>query len=150
MQKITPCLWFDGDAEEAMQFYSSVFPDFKALKTLFGPDNRLLVLTCQMHGQEFSFLNGGPDFKFNEAVSFVVNCETQEEVDYFWNRLSEGGETSRCAWLKDRFGLSWQIVPGVLIELLGDPDRTRAQQVMTAMMGMDKIDIAALRAAYAA
>lgn len=148
MQKITPCLWFDGDAEDAMSFYASVFPDFLHLTTTPGPENKPLVMTCRVQGQEFILLNGGPEFKFSEAVSFSVMCDTQDEVDDLWHKLSADGETSICGWLKDKFGLSWQIVPLVLTEMLRDRDSARAGRVMNAMLGMTKLDIAALQAAY--
>ena len=154
MQKITPFLWFDNNAEEAMKFYTSVFKNSKVGKvTLYpegspGPAGTVMVGTFQIEGQEFIALNGGPVFKFTEAISFVVNCETQEEVDYYWNKLTEGGEESQCGWLKDKFGLSWQIVPRILIQLLQDKDKVKAGKVMAAMMPMKKIEIAKLKAAY--
>jgi predicted 3-demethylubiquinone-9 3-methyltransferase (glyoxalase superfamily) len=154
MQKITPFLWFDNNAEEAANFYVSVFKNSKIggvsryEEAGPGPVGTVMVATFQLDGQEFVALNGGPRFKFTEAISFVVNCETQEEVDEFWDRLSEGGEKSRCGWLKDRYGLSWQIVPTVLGELMQDKDPEKSNRVMKAMLQMDKIDIERLKQAY--
>jgi predicted 3-demethylubiquinone-9 3-methyltransferase (glyoxalase superfamily) len=143
MQKITPFLWFDNNAEEAANFYASVFKDAQVLSV--SP----MTVSFRLNGQEFIGLNGGPEFKFTEAVSFFVNCETQAEVDELWSKLTaDGGEESRCGWLKDKFGLSWQIVPTVLGDLLGDPDREKADRVMQAMLQMNKIDISALERAY--
>ena len=153
MQKIIPCLWFDTQAEEAAHFYASVFKDSKVLDVTrygkAGPQAEGTVMTAsfEIQGQEFVGLNGGPEFKFNEAVSFQVLCDSQEEVDYFWSSLSEGGEEGPCGWLKDKFGLSWQIVPTVLPELIGDPDPARAQRATEALYQMRKIDIDALRRA---
>jgi len=153
MQKITPFLWFDGQAEEAAKFYVSIFPNAR-LGTVRrygdagpGPKGSVITVSFELEGLQFTALNGGPHFKFNEAVSFVVACETQEEVDTLWDRLSRGGQMQQCGWLKDRFGLSWQIVPTVLPQLLGDPDPQRSQRVMEAMLKMTKLDIAALRRA---
>lgn len=154
MQKITPFLWFDNQAEEAVNFYTSVFKNSKILSFARygeagpGPAGAVMTANFELNGQEFVALNGGPLFKFTEAVSFVVNCETQAEVDHYWEKLSEGGEKSRCGWLKDKFGLSWQIVPTVLGELMSDGDPERAKRVALAMLEMDKLDIGALRAAY--
>ena len=154
MQKITTFLWFDQQAEEAMNFYVSLFKNSKVLSVSRYPQGgpmpagTLMTATFQLDGQEFTALNGGPEFKFTEAVSLFVTCETQAEVDHFWDHLSEGGEKSRCGWLKDRFGLSWQIVPTALGELMGDPNPRKAQNVMQAMLQMDKLDIAALQAAH--
>ena len=154
MQKITPHLWFDNQLEEAMNFYVSLFEDSKILNVsryeVAAPESPGTVMTAtfQLAGQEFMALNGGPTFKFNEAISLFVNCETQEEVDELWEKLSAGGEEQQCGWLKDRYGLSWQIVPTVLGELLGDPNPQKAQNVMQAMLQMRKIDIAALQRAY--
>ena len=154
MQKITPFLWFNDNAEEAMNFYTSVFKDTKmGAITRYGeagpgPKGSVMIATFTLFGQEYIALNGGPIFKFTEAVSFVVNCETQEEVDDLWEKLSAGGEKSRCGWLKDRFGLSWQIVPTALPRLMSDPDPAKAKRVAQAMMKMNKIDIAVLQAAY--
>lgn len=154
MQKITPFLWFDNQAEEAVNFYTSVFKNSKILSFARygeagpGPAGAVMTANFELNGQEFVALNGGPLFKFTEAVSFVVNCETQAEVDHYWEKLSEGGEKSRCGWLKDKFGLSWQIVPTILGELMSDGDPERAKRVALAMLEMDKLDIGALRAAY--
>ena len=154
MQKITPFLWFDNQAEEAMNLYVSLFKNSKVLGVSRygeggpGPQGTVMTGTFQLDGQEFMALNGGPYFKFTEAISLFVNCETQEEVDELWEKLSDGGEISQCGWLKDRYGLSWQIVPTALGEMLGDPDPKKAQNVMQAMLQMTKIDIAALRRAY--
>ena len=154
MQKITPHLWFDNQAEEAMNFYVSLFKNSKVLSVSRyevgapGPEGMVMTATFQLDGQEFMALNGGPHFKFNEAISLFVNCETQAEVDELWEKLLEGGEEQQCGWLKDRYGLSWQIVPTALGEMLGDPDPKKAQNVMQAMLQMRKIDIAALRQAY--
>jgi predicted 3-demethylubiquinone-9 3-methyltransferase (glyoxalase superfamily) len=147
-QKITPFLWFDGNAEEAMHFYVSIFKNSKIKSNLPGPGGKAMSVTFELDGQEFYGLNGGPMFKFTEAVSFFVKCDTQEEIDEKWEKLSEGGQKSRCGWLKDKFGLSWQIVPPILGEFLQDKDREKAKRVMNAMMQMDKIDIAALKKAY--
>jgi predicted 3-demethylubiquinone-9 3-methyltransferase (glyoxalase superfamily) len=153
MQKITPFLWFDNNAEEAVNFYLSVFKNSKAGRiSRYGdavPARKGTVMTAEfsLEGIEFVALNAGPHFKFNEAVSFVVNCETQEEVDYYWERLSEGGEKSRCGWLKDKFGLSWQITPTILTELINDPDEAKVDRVMKAMLEMDKIEIEPIRKA---
>lgn len=153
MQKITPCLWFDTEAEEAATFYCSVFKNARIVEVSrygdAGPRPADLVMTVafELDGQEFVALNGGPEFTFNEAVSFQVNCETQEEVDEFWERLSEGGEPGPCGWLKDRYGVSWQIVPTALHELLSDPDPDRSRRATEAMFKMSKIDIEAVRQA---
>jgi predicted 3-demethylubiquinone-9 3-methyltransferase (glyoxalase superfamily) len=154
MQKITPFLWFDNQAEEAMNFYVSIFKNSKPLSSTRngdagpGPKGSVLVARFQLDGQEFVALNGGPTFKFTEAVSFVVNCETQAEIDEMWAKLSEGGAESQCGWLKDKFGLSWQVVPPILGELMGDKDPAKANRVMQAMLQMKKIDIAALKRAH--
>ena len=154
MQKITPFLWFDTQAEEAMNFYVSLFKNSKILSvTRYGeggprPQGMVMTATFQLDGQEFTALNGGPEFKFTEAISLFVNCETQEEVDELWEKLSEGGEKGPCGWLKDKYGLSWQIIPTALGQMLGDSDPQKAQHVMQAMLQMTKIDIAALRRAY--
>ena len=154
MQKITPNLWFDTEAEEAARFYTSVFKDSEIVDVShYGeagprPAGMVLTVTFRLHGQEFTALNGGPDFKFNEAISLLVNCESQEEVDELWEKLSEDGEPGPCGWLKDRFGVSWQIIPTVLEEMLQDEDKERANRVMQAMLQMGKIEIAGLRAAY--
>ena len=141
MQKITPFLWFDGKAEEAAKFYTSIFKNSKIVS--ISP----MSATFQLAGQEFIALNGGPQFKFTEAISFFVSCETQEEIDYFWEKLSAGGEKSRCGWLKDKFGVSWQVVLPVLGELLNDEDSEKSNRVMQAMLKMDKLDIKKLKQA---
>jgi predicted 3-demethylubiquinone-9 3-methyltransferase (glyoxalase superfamily) len=154
MQKISPFLWFDGKAEEAMNFYVSIFKNSKiGTVTRYaeggpGPAGTVMTATFQLEGQEFMALNGGPVFVFSQAISFFVSCETQEEVDELWERLSEGGEKQQCAWLKDKFGVSWQIVPTALGELLNDPDPEKSKRVMEAMLQMDKIDIATLKRAH--
>ena len=159
MQKITPFLWFDSNAEEAVNFYVSIFKNSKvekvtryneaSSKAAGRPEGSVMTMEFQLEGQNFTAINGGPHFKFTEAISFVVDCETQEEVDYFWNKLTaDGGQESQCAWLKDKYGLSWQIVPRVLIEMIGDKDPQKAQRVMEAMLQMKKIDIATLQRAY--
>jgi predicted 3-demethylubiquinone-9 3-methyltransferase (glyoxalase superfamily) len=142
MQKITPFLWFDGKAEEAARFYTSIFTNSKVES--ITP----MSATFQLDGLEFIALNGGPHFTFTEAISFFVRCETQEEIDYFWEELSAGGEKGRCGWLKDKFGVSWQIVPPVLGEMLNDEDDKKSQRVMQAMLKMGKLDIKALKQAY--
>ena len=145
MQKITPFLWFDGNAEEAMNFYLSVFKNSKQVSTMPGPGGTVMGVTFELDGLEFIGLNAGPMFKFNEAVSFFIKADTQEEIDYYWQRLTaDGGEESMCGWLKDKFGLSWQGVPSVLGELLGHQDRERAGRAMQAMLKMKKIIIAEL------
>jgi predicted 3-demethylubiquinone-9 3-methyltransferase (glyoxalase superfamily) len=142
MQKVTPFLWFDGKAEEAAKFYTSVFRKSKVGQPVSGPDGKVMVVPFEIEGQEFTALNGGPQFKFNESVSFVVHCKDQDEVDYYWEKLtSGGGKESMCGWLKDKYGLSWQVVPDVLTELLRGPN---AGKVMQAFMQMKKFDIAAL------
>jgi predicted 3-demethylubiquinone-9 3-methyltransferase (glyoxalase superfamily) len=154
VQKIVPNLWFDTEAEEAAHFYISIFKDSEITEiTHYGeagprPAGMVLTASFRLQGQEFTALNGGPDFKFNESISLLVNCESQEEVDELWERLSEGGEPGVCGWLKDKFGVSWQIIPTVLPELLRDKDTERANRVMNAMLQMKKIDIAGLREAY--
>jgi predicted 3-demethylubiquinone-9 3-methyltransferase (glyoxalase superfamily) len=157
MNEITPCLWFDTEGEEAANFYTSVFPNSRIVDVArYGsagprPEGTVMTVSFELDGHKFVALNGGPDFTFSEAISFQVMCETQEEVDSFWSKLSEGGEEGPCGWLKDKFGLSWQIVPTALPELLGDPDQEKAQRVMQAMLNMKKIEIDALeRAAVAA
>jgi predicted 3-demethylubiquinone-9 3-methyltransferase (glyoxalase superfamily) len=153
MQKITPFLWFDGKAEEAMNFYISIFKNSKVVSVARygeagpGPKGTVMTAKFELNGQEFVALNGGPQFTFTEAISFVVNCETQQEVDAFWEKLSEGGEKSRCGWLKDKYGLSWQVIPSVLPEMLQDKDAEKSKRVMNAMLQMDKIDIAGLKRA---
>jgi predicted 3-demethylubiquinone-9 3-methyltransferase (glyoxalase superfamily) len=147
MQKITPFLWFDGKAEEAMNFYVSVFKNSKIV-SLTRSGGTVMSATFQLDGQEFHALNGGPQFTFTPAISLFVNCETQQEVDELWEKLSEDGEKSRCGWLKDKFGLSWQVIPSVLGKLLRDKDPEKSQRVMKAMLQMDKIDIKKLKQAY--
>ena len=154
MQKITPFLWFDNQAEEAMNFYISIFKNSKTgTVTRFGaggpgPKGTVMTATFQLDGQDFMALNGGPLYKFTEAISFYVNCETQEEVDELWEKLSASGEPGRCGWLKDKFGLSWQIIPTGLSEMLGDKDAEKSKRVMQAMLKMNKLDIAGLKRAY--
>jgi predicted 3-demethylubiquinone-9 3-methyltransferase (glyoxalase superfamily) len=159
MQKITPFLWFDHQAEEAAKFYTSVFENSKVGKILRydeasakaagGPVGSVLTIEFEIEGQKFTALNGGPEFKFNEAISFVVNCDTQKEVDYFWEKLTaDGGQESHCGWLKDKFGVSWQIVPTILIEMLQDKNSEKSERVMKAMLEMQKIDIKILKEAY--
>jgi predicted 3-demethylubiquinone-9 3-methyltransferase (glyoxalase superfamily) len=154
MQRITPFLWFDDQAEEAMNFYVSIFKNSKVGRVTRygeagpGPKGSVMSATFQLEGQEFMALNGGPHFSFTPAISFFVNCETQEEVDELWKKLSAGGKTDRCGWLKDKYGLSWQIIPSALGKLMGDNNAAKAQSVMKAMLEMDKIDIARLQQAY--
>ena len=153
MQKITSCLWFDNQGEEAAHFYTTIFKNSQILEIARygpagpGPEGTVMTVTFELDGHRFVALNGGPHFTFSEAVSFQVSCETQDEVDYFWNRLSEGGEEGPCGWLKDRYGLSWQIVPTALIELVSDPNTEKSQAAIKAMLGMRKIDIEALQRA---
>jgi len=155
MQKITPFLWFDDRAEEAVNFYTSIFKNSKVRsisrygEDVPGPKGKVITASFQLAGQEFMALNGGPTFTFSPAISFFVNCETQAEVDEFWERLSEGGEKGQCGWLKDKFGVSWQIVPTALGELLNSRDAEKSHRVMQAMLQMGKIDIAGLKRAYA-
>ena len=161
MQKITPFLWFNGNAEEAVKFYTSTFKNSKVGRILRYseevakvsqsgmPAGSALTIEFEIEGQKFVALNGGPEFKFNESISFVVNCETQKEVDYFWEKLAaDGGEESQCGWLRDKFGVSWQVTPTVLIDMLHDKDSEKAQRAMKAMLQMQKIDIEKLKAAY--
>lgn len=154
MQKITPCLWFDGKAEEAMNFYTSIFKNSKTSNiTRYGevgpgPAGSVMSVTFQLDGQEFMALNGGPQFTFTPAVSLFVNCETQEDVDELWEKLSVGGEKLQCGWLTDKFGVSWQIVPSALGEMLQDQSAEKSQRVMQAMLKMDKIDIQKLKHTY--
>jgi predicted 3-demethylubiquinone-9 3-methyltransferase (glyoxalase superfamily) len=156
MQKITPFLWFDTEGEDAARFYTSVFPNSKIGEIArYGsagprPEGTVMTVSFELDGQRFVALNGGPEFTFSEAVSFLVNCDTQDEVDSYWSALAEGGEEGPCGWLKDKFGLSWQIVPNRLPELLADPDRERAQRVMEAMLKMKKIEVDELERAAAA
>lgn len=155
MQKIVPFLWFDNQAEEAANFYTSIFENSKILeisrygKASPGPTGTAMVVNFQLAGQGFNALNGGPQFKFTEAISLVINCETQEEVDYFWEKLTAGGgEESMCGWLKDKYGLSWQVIPSDLSKYIGGPDAAGAQRAVQAMFQMRKIDIAKLQEAY--
>jgi predicted 3-demethylubiquinone-9 3-methyltransferase (glyoxalase superfamily) len=160
MQKINPCLWFNDEAEEAVEFYTSIFANSRIIGiSRYGeagyevhgrPAGSVMTAEFELDGQTFTALNGGPIFKFNEAVSFQVMCETQKEVDYYWEKLSEGGDeiAQQCGWLKDKYGLSWQVVPIVLIELLNDPDPVKSQRTMTAMLQMKKIDIDELKRTY--
>jgi predicted 3-demethylubiquinone-9 3-methyltransferase (glyoxalase superfamily) len=154
-QRITPFLWFDGQAEEAANFYVSIFPNSKVSATSRygeagpGPKGSVMTIAFDLDGLSFTALNGGPMFKFTEAISLVVHCETQAEVDHYWDKLSAGGQQVQCGWLKDKYGLSWQIVPNALIELVQDKDPAKSQRVMAAMMQMKKIDIAGLKAAAA-
>ena len=160
MKKITPCLWFDNNAEGAVKFYTSIFKDSKILTTTYYTkegyeihkmkEGAVMTIAFQINGQEFVALNGGPIFKFNEAVSFIVNCDTQEEVDYFWEKLSKDGDekAQMCRWLKDKFGLSWQIVPAALGRMLQDKDTKKSEKVMKAMLQMEKIDIEKLNKAF--
>jgi predicted 3-demethylubiquinone-9 3-methyltransferase (glyoxalase superfamily) len=156
MHEITPCLWFDTEGEEAATFYTSVFPNSRILEiSRYGdagprPAGTVMTVSFELDGTKFVALNGGPDFTFNEAISFQVSCHDQEQVDAFWSTLSEGGEEGPCGWLKDRYGVSWQIIPTALPRLLSDPDPERAQRVMAAMLEMRKIEIDALERAAAA
>ena len=153
MPTITPNLWFDTQSEEAAEFYCSIFPNSKITNVTHygeaGPRPAGMVLTVDfvLDGQEYTAINGGPEFTFTEAISLLVNCEDQEEVDYYWAKLTDGGQEVQCGWLKDRYGLSWQVCPVGMLELLNDPDPERSQRAMTAMLGMVKLDMAALRAA---
>lgn len=161
VQKIAPCLWFDGQAEEAARFYTSIFPNSRITDvSYFGetgfevhgrPAGSVMVAAFELDGQPFTALNGGPQFRFSEAISLMVSCETQEEVDYYWERLSAGGEeqAQECGWLKDKFGLSWQVVPTALLRLMSGPDRARSERTMEALLQMKKLDIAALERAAA-
>jgi len=150
-QKIVSNLWFDGQAEEAAEFYVSVFPNSRILgltrypENTPGPADTVMTVDWELDGQRFTGINGGPQFTFSEAISFVINCDTQEEVDYYWEKLSEGGKEGPCGWLSDRYGLSWQVVPAGMDELFADSDPGRAQRAMQAMLGMGKLDITALR-----
>ena len=154
MQKIVTFLWYDNQAEEAVNLYTSIFPDSKIVDVARyseagpGPTGSVMTITFELAGQRFMALNGGPEFKFTEAISLLVNCQTQEEVDELWGKLSDGGQPGPCGWLKDRYGLSWQIVPTVLGELLQDPDPEKSNRVVQAMLKMGKLDIAALLNAY--
>jgi len=154
MQKITPFLWFDNQSEEAMKFYTSIFKNSRAGKVTRygeagpGPKGSVMTASFELEGLEFTALNGGPLFKFTEAISFVVDCSSQQEVDYLWEKLTEGGEEGPCGWLKDRYGLSWQIVPTALVEMMNDPDPEKSKRVTEAMLKMKKLDIQTLRRAY--
>jgi predicted 3-demethylubiquinone-9 3-methyltransferase (glyoxalase superfamily) len=162
MQRIAPCLWFDHEAKEAATFYTSIFPKSRIVETSrYGeagkevhgrPAGSVMTVGFELDGQPFTALNGGPMFKFNEAISLQVNCETQQEVDHYWNRLSEGGDPNaqQCGWLKDKYGVSWQVVPRVLSELIKDPDPGKSGRVMEALLKMKKLDIGGLERAYAA
>ena len=155
LKKITPCLWFDSDGEEAATFYTGIFENSRIVHvSRYGsagprPEGMVMTVNFELDGQEFVALNGGPEFTFDEAISFQVNCESQEEVDRFWSKLSAGGEEGPCGWVKDKFGVSWQIVPTLLDELIRDPDTERSQRAMKAMLAMKKIDIAELERAAA-
>jgi predicted 3-demethylubiquinone-9 3-methyltransferase (glyoxalase superfamily) len=160
IQKITPCLWFDDQAEEAVEFYTAIFRNSKIVKVArYGeaghevhgkPAGTVMIVAFELNGQAFTALNGGPMFKFNEAISFQVHCETQAEVDYYWEKLSAGGDDTaqQCGWLKDKYGVSWQVVPTVLPEMISDPDAAKSGRAMEAMLHMKKIDIDALERAY--
>ena len=162
MQRITPCLWFDDQAEQAAKFYTEVFKNSRIKKiSRYGkegyeihhrPEGSVMTVEFELDGQTFTALNGGPIFKLNEAISLQVDCATQEEVDYYWEKLSEGGDekAQQCGWLKDKYGLSWQIVPRVLVEMLNDPDAKKSQRVMAALLKMKKIEIETLKRAYVA
>jgi predicted 3-demethylubiquinone-9 3-methyltransferase (glyoxalase superfamily) len=161
LRRISPCLWFDGQAEAAAGFYTGIFRNGKITGiSRYGETGReyhgksagsVMTVAFELDGQTFTALNGGPHFKFNEAISFQINCDTQDEVDYYWRRLSEGGneKAQQCGWLKDKYGVSWQVVPKVLIQMLSDPDSVKAQKVMAVMLQMKKLDIAQLQRAYA-
>ena len=155
MQKIRPCLWFDTEGEAAAEFYTSIFPNSKIVEvTRYGSagpraEGTVMTITFELDGQQFIALNGGPIFKFTEAISLVVNCQTQAEVDHFWTKLSAGGEEVQCGWLKDKFGVSWQVIPSALMEMIQDKDAAKSQRVMAAMLEMKKIEVEPLRRAYA-
>jgi predicted 3-demethylubiquinone-9 3-methyltransferase (glyoxalase superfamily) len=152
-QKITPNLWFDTEAEEAAEFYCSIFEDSRILGSQRypegapGPAGEVMVISWELNGMKFTGINGGPEFKFDEAVSFEIRCSDQDEVDYYWEKLTDGGSESQCGWLKDRYGLSWQVVPEGMVELFSDADPVKAQRAMQAMLKMRKLDVAALQAA---
>jgi predicted 3-demethylubiquinone-9 3-methyltransferase (glyoxalase superfamily) len=158
VQKIAPCLWFDSKAEDAVNYYVSIFPDSRILRitnyTAAGheihgkPTGSVLTVEFELNGQRFTALNGGPQFIFNESISFEVSCDTQDEIDYFWERLSEGGEKGPCGWLKDQYGLSWQVTPAILGEMLCDPDEERRARVMEAILKMKKLEIEAINKAF--
>lgn len=154
MQKITPFIWFEDKADEAAEFYTSVFKNAKITDTMHmknvpGPEGKVMTLSLELDGQEFTLFNGGPGvFKLSGAISFVINCETQEEVDYYWGKLSAQPEAEQCGWLVDKYGVSWQVVPTIMLQYLADPDETKAQRVTQAMMQMKKLDIPTLQKAY--
>jgi predicted 3-demethylubiquinone-9 3-methyltransferase (glyoxalase superfamily) len=158
LRRLTPCLWFDSEAEQAARFYVSVFKNAQlGTVSYYGkegfeihgrPEGSVMSVEFEIEGQHFTALNGGPHFQFNEAISFQIPCETQEEIDHYWERLSAGGKIQQCGWLKDKFGLSWQIFPAALADMLADSDKAKASRAMRAMLGMKKIDVAELRAAY--
>lgn len=148
MAKITPFLWFDTQAGEAMDFYKTIFKDFKETSRQVMPDGKVMVCSWSMNGQDFMAMNAGPEFEFTEAISFYIDCDGQEEVDYYWNALLAGGEESQCGWLKDKFGLSWQVIPKQLNELMSDPNPAKSQAVMQCMLGQKKIVVAELQAAH--
>ena len=159
LQKITPCLWFDAEAEQAAEFYVSIFENSTILRRLQYTEagyeihgriaGTIMLVEFEILGQRFTALNGGPQFKFNEAISLEVNCDTQEEIDYFWDRLGDGGEKGPCGWLKDRYGLSWQVTPAILAKMLSDPDKEKCMRVTNAFLQMEKLDIDTLERAYA-
>ena len=154
MPPVTPFLWFNTEAEEAAKFYVSIFPNSKITgvtrygKSGPGPDGSVMTVNFELDGQRFTALNAGPQFKFTEAISFVIECQTQEEVDRYWTKLTAGGQEVECGWLKDRYGLFWQVTPRILLEMIGDPDPAKAERVMKAMLQMKKIEIAPLKQAY--
>ncbi len=154
MQKISTCLWFNDQAEEAVRHYTSIFKNSKVLDPAFydeegyGEPGKVMTIPFELEGREFLALNGGPEFNFTPAISFIVDCQTQEEVDWYWDRLLEGGEAEQCGWLRDKFGVSWQIVPSILAELMQDKDPERSKRVMKAMLKMIKLDIGLLQKAY--
>jgi predicted 3-demethylubiquinone-9 3-methyltransferase (glyoxalase superfamily) len=154
MPPVTPFLWFDTEAEEAAKFYVSIFPNSKITgvtrygKSGPGPDGSVMTVNFELDGQRFTALNAGPQFKFTEAISFVIECQTQEDVDRYWTKLTAGGQEVECGWLKDRYGLFWQVTPRILLEMIGDPDPAKAERVMKAMLQMKKIEIAPLKQAY--
>jgi predicted 3-demethylubiquinone-9 3-methyltransferase (glyoxalase superfamily) len=148
MQKITPFLWYDGKAEEAANFYIGIFKNSRILGAMPGPNGTVGGVTFQLDGQEFKAFNGGPQFKFNEAISLFVSCENQQEVDELWEKLSAGGKEIQCGWLKDKYGVAWQIIPAELMKMFNDPDRAKAQRAINAMLKMTKIDVQALRQAF--
>lgn len=149
MKTITPFLWFDGKADEAMRFYTSIFKNSKQGEITPGPNGSIISVTFELDGQKFMALNGGPHFTFSPAISFFVSCETQDEVDHYWERLSDGGEKQPCGWIKDKYGVSWQIIPSALGKLMHQPDPATSQRVMQAMLQMKKLDIAGLERAAA-